>query len=230
MDSHSIFVLCFIRKKGKKILQQLKKQARGLLKQKEESVHSELTGLALSLTKEVSGEEEEADSRDMEEVEGELDGIPSHTATFCSGQGTASTQHTVETKPPETASKNVKLVIIVSSRQFLMITVGCLLTPSAAEVVYQRFDVRAAAVSVACRKEKEPRNPPDRVCQDFTQTGRLARPVTGEVRYLRESEVACLPLDRCLLLPQLAPPKLLMEILLPSSVEYLLSLNSQGTL
>lgn len=113
-DSHSIFVLCFIRKKGKKILQQLKKQARGLLKQKEESVHSEWSGLALSLTKEVSGEEEEADSRDMNEAEGELDGIPSNKATFCSGgQGTASTQQMVETKPSETASKNVKLVIII---------------------------------------------------------------------------------------------------------------------
>lgn len=176
-------VLAFIRKKGKKILQQLKKQARSLLKQKEESVHSELAGLALSLTKEVSGVEEEADSRDMEEAEAELDRISNHTATFCSGgQGTASTQHTVETKPPETAGKNLKLVW--SSWQLLMITVGCLFIPSAAEVVLQRrrFDVRAAAVWIAFRKEMEPRSPPDRVCQDFTQTGRLARPVTGEVR------------------------------------------------
>lgn len=80
----------------------------------------------------------------------------------------------------------------ISSWQFLTITVGCLLTPSAAEVVYlqrRRFDVRAAAVSVAFRKEKEPRSPPDRVCQDFTPTGRLARPVAGEVRYLREREM-----------------------------------------
>lgn len=111
-QAHTLFVLCFIRKKGKKILQHLKKQARGLLKHKEESIHS--FGLALSLTKEVSGEEEEAESRDMEEAEGELDGIPSNTATFCSeGQGTASTQQMVETKPSETASKNIMLVIII---------------------------------------------------------------------------------------------------------------------
>lgn len=107
--------LCFVRKKGKKILQQLKKQAGSLLKRKEESVQSELAGLALSLTKEVSGEEEEADSRDMEEAERELDGVPNNTATFCSeGQGTSSTQHTVETKPSETASKNVKLLIVIA--------------------------------------------------------------------------------------------------------------------
>lgn len=103
------YFLCFIRKKGKKILQQLKKQARGLLKQKETSAPSELPGLAPSLTREVSGEEEAADSRDMEEAEGELDGVPSNTATFCSGgQGAASTQQTVETKPSETGSKNGK--------------------------------------------------------------------------------------------------------------------------
>lgn len=106
--------MCLVRKKGKQILQQLKKQARGLLKQKDESVQSELAGLALSLTREVSREEEEADSRDMEEAERELDGVPNNTATFCSeGQGTVSTQHAVETEPSETASKNVTLVINV---------------------------------------------------------------------------------------------------------------------
>lgn len=188
VDSPSLHL---IRKKGTKILQQLKKQARGLLKQKEESLHSGWPGLALSLTREVSGEEEESESRDMEEAEGELDGSCSNTATFCSGgQGTASTQHTVETKPSETASKNVKLAIITVTSCLshpLVLTVGLLLTLSAAEVIYlqrRQFDVRAAAVSVAFRKEKEPRSPPDRVCQDFTQTGCLARPVTGEVRRL----------------------------------------------
>jgi len=62
---------------------------------------SDLSSLALSLTKEVSGEEE-AESRDMEEVEGELDSSPpellcessdgglgvsvlSGAATFCCG-------------------------------------------------------------------------------------------------------------------------------------------------
>eukprot|EP00066_Takifugu_rubripes_P027058 XP_011616324.1 PREDICTED: nuclear receptor coactivator 7-like isoform X2 [Takifugu rubripes] len=117
--SHIHFNTSQQRKKGKKILQQLKRQAYGLLKQNGEStpalesVHSELSGLPLRQTKEVSGEEEEAESMDMDEAEGELGGIHaegslgilSSTATFCSGgQGTVSTQHTVETKPSETAA------------------------------------------------------------------------------------------------------------------------------
>lgn len=135
-DSHSRFVLC-LRKKGKKILQQLKRQAYGLLKQNGdstpalESVHSELSGLVLSQTKEVSGEEEEAESRDMDEAERELAGIhaESSTATFCSGgPGTVSTQHTVETRPSETAGKNVNQSAIIvyhlffiSPRQLLVV-------------------------------------------------------------------------------------------------------------
>lgn len=61
-----------------------------------------------------------------------------------------------------------------------MTAVGCLLTYSAVEVVDRqpwRSDVRAAAGSAACSKEKEPRGP-----SDFTQTGLLACPFTGEVR------------------------------------------------
>lgn len=134
-DSHSRFILCLIRKKGKKILQQLKRQAHGLLKQNAESapalesVRSELSGLALSLTKEVSGEEEEAESRDMEEAEGELGGKHTegslgtliNTATFCSGgPGTASQQHTVETKPSETAGKNVNQLAIIVYHLFFI--------------------------------------------------------------------------------------------------------------
>lgn len=133
-DSHSRFVLC-LRKKGKKILQQLKRQAYGLLKQNGdstpalESVHSELSGLALSQTKEVSGEEEEAESRDMDEAERELGGIHAEgslgilnsTATFCSGgPGTASTRHTVETKPSETAGKDVNQLVIIVYHLFFI--------------------------------------------------------------------------------------------------------------
>lgn len=111
----SRFVLCLIRKKGKKILQQLKRQAHGLLKANKESalvlesVHSELSGLPLSLTKEVSGEEEEPESRDMEEAEGELG-----TATLYSGgRGNAGTQHTVKTKTSDAAGKNVNHLLII---------------------------------------------------------------------------------------------------------------------
>lgn len=78
--------------------------------------HSELSNLALGLTKEVSGEEEEAESRDMAEAERELDGSPlgvlseasvgvlSNAATFCcGGQEAASTLH-----PDETEKSSVK--------------------------------------------------------------------------------------------------------------------------
>lgn len=66
-----------------------------------------------------------------------------------------------------------------------MTTVGCLLTHSTPEVVCQqpwRSDVCAAAGSAACGKEKRCRSPSDRLCQDITQTGRLACSLTGEVR------------------------------------------------
>lgn len=122
-----------VRKKGKKILQQLKRQAYGLLKQNGEltpaleSVHSELSGLVLSQTEEVSGEEEEAESRDMDEAElagihaeGSL-GILSSTATFCSGgPGTVSAQQTVETNPSETTGKNVNQSAIIVNHLFFI--------------------------------------------------------------------------------------------------------------
>lgn len=77
------------------------------------------------------------------------------------------------------------IIVAFCPSHSLEVTLGCLLTPSAAKVVYRqrrRFDVRAASVSVGFREEKEPRSSPDRSCQDFTQAGSLARPVTGEVR------------------------------------------------
>lgn len=112
-----------IRKKGKKIFQKLKRRAGGFPNQKGESVpalesvaHSELSNLALGLTKEVSGEEEEAESRDMAEAERELDGSPlgvlseasvgvlSSAATFCcGGQEVAS-----KLRPGETEKSSVK--------------------------------------------------------------------------------------------------------------------------
>ncbi|KAM9341529.1 oxidation resistance protein 1 [Symphorus nematophorus] len=112
--SHVHFSTSQQRKKGKKIFQKLKstkRRAVGIKNQREESAPaalesvapSELSSLALSLTKEASGEEEEeTESRDMAEAEGELDSIPlevlseapvgvlgvgvlSSAATFCCG-------------------------------------------------------------------------------------------------------------------------------------------------
>ncbi len=85
---------------------------------------SDLSSLALSLTREVSAEEEEAESRDMEEAEGELDSSPldvpseasagvlgvavlSSAATFCcGGQEVASKLlHSDETEKSSTKSQ-----------------------------------------------------------------------------------------------------------------------------
>ncbi|KAL3049297.1 hypothetical protein OYC64_008707 [Pagothenia borchgrevinki] len=109
--SHVHFSTSQQRRKGKKMFQKLKTtkiQAGSFPNPKGGSVPalvslapSDLSSLALSLTKEVSGEEE-AESRDMEEVEGELDSSPpellcessdgglgvsvlSGAATFCCG-------------------------------------------------------------------------------------------------------------------------------------------------
>lgn len=112
-----------IRKKGKKIFQKLKRRAGGFPNQKGESVpalesvaHSELSNLAVGLTKEVSGEEEETECRDMAEAERELDGsrlgvlseasvgVLSSAATFCcGGPDAASKLH-----PDETEKSSVK--------------------------------------------------------------------------------------------------------------------------
>ncbi|KAM3594861.1 uncharacterized protein V6R79_015135 [Siganus canaliculatus] len=97
------------RKKGRKFLQKLKRRVGGFPNQKTESAPdlastapSELSSLALSLTKEASGDEEEAESRDMAEAEKDLDSSPlkvlsdasagllgvsvlSSAATFCCG-------------------------------------------------------------------------------------------------------------------------------------------------
>ncbi|XP_041668381.1 nuclear receptor coactivator 7 isoform X2 [Cheilinus undulatus] len=113
--SHVYFSKSQQRRKGKKIFQKLKsarRRAGGPSNQKGDSTQalvsvapSDLSGLALSLTKEVSveeEEEEEAESRDMAEAEGELDKSPpeglleeptgvlgvavlSSAATFCCG-------------------------------------------------------------------------------------------------------------------------------------------------
>ncbi|XP_070776155.1 nuclear receptor coactivator 7 [Enoplosus armatus] len=111
--SHVHFNTSQQRRRGKKIFQKLKtakRRAGGFSNQKGESVPalvsaapSDLSSLALSLTKEASGEEEEeAESRDMAEAEGELDSSPlevlsegsvgvlgvavlSSAATFCCG-------------------------------------------------------------------------------------------------------------------------------------------------
>ncbi|KAI4804801.1 hypothetical protein KUCAC02_026414 [Chaenocephalus aceratus] len=106
--SHVHFSTSQQRRKGKKMFQKLKTTkvpAGGFPNPKGESLvslaPSDLSSLALSLTKEVSGEEE-AESRDMKKVEGELDSSPpellcessdgglgvsvlSGTATFCCG-------------------------------------------------------------------------------------------------------------------------------------------------
>lgn len=135
-DSHGkliqfFFVFFIFRRKGKKIFQKKLKSARrqagGLLNQKEESdpapvsvVPPDMSSLALSLTKEASVEEEEegeeAESRDMAEVEGELENSPvegpseepsgvlgvavlSSAATFCcGGQDAEGKVKTVETE------------------------------------------------------------------------------------------------------------------------------------
>ncbi|XP_078132938.1 oxidation resistance protein 1 isoform X2 [Sander vitreus] len=108
--SHVHFNTSQQRRKGKTFFQKFKttkSRAGGFPIQKEESVPtplppSDLSSLALSLTTEVSGEEEEAESRDMAEAEGELDSSPlevlseasvgglgvavlSSAATFCCG-------------------------------------------------------------------------------------------------------------------------------------------------
>ncbi|XP_027130604.1 oxidation resistance protein 1 isoform X2 [Larimichthys crocea] len=132
--SHVHFNTSQQRKKGKKIFQKLKstkRRAGGFPNQKGESATalqsvapSELTNLALSLTKEVSGEEEEAESRDMAEAECELDSSPievlseasvgslsvavlSSAATFCCGGQEAASKllHSDETVKPSVKSE-----------------------------------------------------------------------------------------------------------------------------
>lgn len=108
-----------------------KRRAGGFPNQKGESATalqsvapSELTNLALSLTKEVSGEEDEAESRDMAEAECELDSSPievlseasvgslsvavlSSAATFCCGGQEAASKllHSDETVKPSVKSE-----------------------------------------------------------------------------------------------------------------------------
>lgn len=116
-----MFHLCFIRKKGKKILQQLKRQAHGLLKQKGASTPA-LCGLAMTLNKEVTGEEEEAESRDMEEAEGELDGIHTegsvdilNTAPFWSGgQETTTTMVKMKTSASKKTNQSLSPLFFIS--------------------------------------------------------------------------------------------------------------------
>nr|XP_046268609.1 nuclear receptor coactivator 7 isoform X2 [Scatophagus argus] len=131
--SHVHFNTSQQRKKGKKIFQKLKsakKQTVGFPNQEGESIPalesvapSELNSLALSLTKEASEEEEEAESRDMAEAEGELDSSPlevlseasvgvlgvavlSSAATFCcGGQETESKLNTEETEKASVKSE-----------------------------------------------------------------------------------------------------------------------------
>lgn len=103
----------------------MKRRGGGFPNQKGESLqalesvaHSGLSSQDVSLTKEVSGEEEEAESRDMSEAERELDRSPlgvlseasvgvlgvavlSSAASFCcGGQEAASKPHTDETEKP----------------------------------------------------------------------------------------------------------------------------------
>ncbi len=153
------FNLFLIRRKGKKIFQKLKtakRRAGGLPNQKGESAPalvsvapSDLSSLALSLTKEVSGEEEEeTESRDMAEVEGELDSSPlevlseasagvlgvavlSSAATFCCGGQEAARKVKTDTDgtssvKSRTAGTNVKQDL--SERWFIsMVSFSCLL-------------------------------------------------------------------------------------------------------
>ncbi|XP_042356265.1 oxidation resistance protein 1 isoform X2 [Plectropomus leopardus] len=134
--SHVHFSTSQQRRKGKKIFQKLKttkSRAGGLPNPKAESLPalvsvapSDLSSLALSLTREVSAEEEEAESRDMAEAEVELDSSPlevlseasvgslgvavlSSAATFCcGGQETASKMKTELLHTDETGKSSVK--------------------------------------------------------------------------------------------------------------------------
>ncbi|XP_051252276.1 oxidation resistance protein 1 isoform X2 [Dicentrarchus labrax] len=135
--SHVHFNTSQQRKKGKKIFQKLKsaqRRAGGFPNRKGESAPavelvapSELSSQALSLTKEVSGEEEEAESRDMAEAEGELDSSPlevlseasvgvlgvavlSSAATFCCGGQEAASKllHSEETQKTSVRSESAE--------------------------------------------------------------------------------------------------------------------------
>ncbi|XP_044022753.1 nuclear receptor coactivator 7 isoform X2 [Siniperca chuatsi] len=137
--SHVHFNTSQQRRKGKKIFQKLKtakRRAGGFPNQKGESIPAlvsaapfDLSSLALSLTKEVSGEEE-AESRDMAEAEGTLDSSPlevlseasvgvlgvavlSSAATFCCGGQEAASK--VKTEPLHTSVKSQAAVPLKSS-------------------------------------------------------------------------------------------------------------------
>ncbi|XP_023249518.1 nuclear receptor coactivator 7-like isoform X3 [Seriola lalandi dorsalis] len=140
--SHVHFNTSQQRRKGKKILQKLKtskSRAGGFPNQNGESVpalvsaaSSELSSLALSLTKEVSGDEE-AESRDMAEAEREFDSSPlevlseesvsglgvavlSSAATFCCGGQEVASKLKTELLHSDDTEKTNKSQTAVSRR------------------------------------------------------------------------------------------------------------------
>ncbi|XP_056249132.1 oxidation resistance protein 1 isoform X1 [Seriola aureovittata] len=140
--SHVHFNTSQQRRKGKKILQKLKtskSRAGGFPNQKGESVpalvsaaSSELSSLALSLTKEVSGDEE-VESRDMAEAEREFDSSPlevlseesvsglgvavlSSAATFCCGGQEVASKLKTELLHTDDTEKTNKSQTAVSRR------------------------------------------------------------------------------------------------------------------
>lgn len=117
--------------------------------------HSELSSLGLGLTKEGSGEEEEAESRDMAEAERQLDGSPlgalseasvgvlgaavlTSAATFCCGgqevasklQADDTERSSVKSEPDRDASDrlfdSLLSICLIIIRPFFSVHVQCL--------------------------------------------------------------------------------------------------------
>lgn len=173
---------------------------------------SELSRLALSLTKEVSGEEEEAESRDMAEAEGELDSsqlevlseapvgvlgaaVLTSAATFCCGgqEAASKLQLSDETEKSSMKSQTAGANHHPSERWFgffcsfslLQFSPCSLFAFSASEVLSWESwesDVRAAAGSAVFRKEKGRGRPSAGGGQNLNQKGCLACPFTRQVQ------------------------------------------------
>lgn len=176
------------------------------------AVSSDLSSLGLSLTKDVS-EEEEMESRDMAEAELELDSSPlevlseasvgglgavvlNSAATFCCGGQEAESKMKMELlHNDDTQTSNVKSqttgtiddddLFSCFHSLFPNSTSVFFLFSSTANVISRWFwesDVCAAAGSAARRKEKRCRRSSSGVNQNFTAKGCMACPFTREVQ------------------------------------------------
>lgn len=122
--TRAFFFISFFRKKGKKILQKLKKRLGGSLNQKSESNPALESAANSEFSSMVLGLEEEAGSRDMAEAEKELDAqsevsvgvlgvaVLSSAATFCcGGQEVVNKPHPVDAKKSETLGTTVNYLL-----------------------------------------------------------------------------------------------------------------------